>query len=78
MTEPEALAWIARLFNQPPDSIQAQTTRDTIPEWDSLGVLNLMAALDETFGILLADDALKGMTHVDDVLQVLRTQGKLR
>lgn len=78
MTEPEALVWIARLFNQPPDSIQAQTPRDTIPEWDSLGVLNLMAGLDEQFGLLLADDTLKAMTRVDDILQVLRTEGKLR
>ena len=77
MTEPEALDWLATLFNQPAGSLQPDTPRDTIPEWDSLGVLNLMAGLDEKFGILLADDALKAMTRPADVLEVLRSNGKL-
>lgn len=77
MTETEALDWLATLFNQPAGSLSPDTPRDAIPEWDSLGILNLMAGLDEKFGLLLADDTLKAMSRVGDVLDVLRSNGKL-
>jgi acetyltransferase-like isoleucine patch superfamily enzyme len=40
----------------------------TIPEWDSLGALRLMVALEETYGIALAEDQFKGARTLLDLM----------
>jgi acyl carrier protein len=77
MTQAEALKWFADLFGLPADSISPESTRDKIPNWDSLGVLTLMAALDETFNIVTDDAKMRSLQKVGDVLDLLRQHGKL-
>jgi acyl carrier protein len=77
MKQEEALKWIAGLFEESPDKLTPECLRQDIPLWDSLGVLTLMASLDEKFGILLSDADLRAMQKVDDILAVLRQHGKL-
>ena len=77
MTETEALTWIANLFEEPPSAILVGTRREAIPAWDSLGVLTLIAALDEKFDISLSDTDTQGMRSVNDILCILRNHGKL-
>jgi acyl carrier protein len=77
MTHDEALKWIAELFEESPDSIRPDTPRDAIPTWDSLGVLTLMAALNERFDIVMSTEELGGMQAVSDILAVLGRHGKL-
>jgi acyl carrier protein len=75
-TEAEVLKWVGELFEHP-EPLAPETLRETIPMWDSLGTLNLLAGLDEKFGIILPDAELRAMTKVDDILVVLRREGKL-
>lgn len=77
MTPEEATKWIAELFNEDPDEISVDTLRDDIPEWDSIGVLNLMAELDADFGINLTDQQINSMYTVSDLVDVLKENGKL-
>jgi len=77
MTQEEALKWFADLFGLPASSITPETTRDKILTWDSLGVLTLMASLDETFNIVTDDASMSAMQSVGDVLNLLRKHGKL-
>lgn len=77
MTSDEATKWIAELFNEDPNDITPETPRDDIPEWDSIGVLNLMAELDADFGVNLTDQQINGMHTVADLLAVLKENGKL-
>lgn len=77
MTQEEALKWIAELFEETLDSLTPDTPRENIPLWDSLGVLTLMASMDEKFSILLSDADLQAMQKVDDIFAVLRVHGKL-
>lgn len=77
MTSDESIRWIAEIFETSPDELTPETSRDDIPTWDSLGVLTLMASMDEKFGIMLSESDLKGMTKVDDILEVLRRNGKI-
>jgi acyl carrier protein len=72
-----ALAWIAEIFEEPAGRINAQTARDAIPGWDSLGTLSLIAGLDEKFDIHLGEKEIEAMAKVDDILAVLRRQGAL-
>lgn len=77
MNQEEALKWFADQFGIPVASISAATTRAEIPTWDSLGVLTLMAALDETFGLVVNDADMRAMQKVGDVFDLLRQNGKL-
>ena len=77
-TQDELLNWIAEIFEQTAKPLSPDTLREDIPAWDSLGVLTLMAGLDEKYGIMLSDAELKAMTKVDDILEVLRREGKFQ
>jgi acyl carrier protein len=77
MTQREALVWIADLFEEPSEQVRADTALDAIPTWDSLGVLTLLAGLNERFDITVEVEELDAMSTVDDILAVLRRAGKL-
>jgi acyl carrier protein len=77
MTVSAALAWLANLFEEPLPHIQPDTKRTEIPAWDSLGMLTLMASLDEQFDIRLTDEEIPAMRSVADILTALRRRGKL-
>jgi acyl carrier protein len=77
MNEQQALEWITGLFGEKPGVIQPETLRDNVPNWDSMGVITLMAELDERFGILLEDKDLQAMKRVGDILDVLKQNGKM-
>ena len=77
MTQQEALQWIAVLFEESDNQIQPETTRDKIAAWDSLGMLTLMAGLNEKFDIVMSDYELQEFRTVGDILNVLRKNGKL-
>ena len=77
MTQNEALAWLAGIFEESPDALRPDTPRDEIAAWDSLGVLTLMAELDEKFNIQLEADEMENMKKVQDLLAVLERHGAL-
>ena len=73
----EALMWIADLFEESVEDINPETLKEDIPAWDSLGVLTLMAELDENFGILLTDEEMQKLQKVNDIFDILRRDGRL-
>lgn len=77
MKTQEALSWIAETFEQPAELVTTETLRKDIPGWDSLGTLVLIAAFDEKFDIHLSETDLDAMQRVNDVLEILRRNGKL-
>jgi len=77
LTLPQALQWVAEVFEEPAGRIAADTARTAIPGWDSLGTLSLIAALDEKFDIHLEEAEIEGMAAVGDILGVLRRAGVL-
>jgi len=78
VSQEQALDWLAEAFNEPRGKITPETRRDEIASWDSLGVLVLMADLDEKFDLVMSDQDMRAMTKIDDVLAVLRERGKLK
>ena len=77
MTQEEAIHWIAGILQEPPDRLTPDTQREEVNAWDSMGVLMLMAGMDEQFKIVLSDTDMKSMRKVDDILAVLRKHNKL-
>lgn len=68
----EILAWIADIFESPLEKIRPETKRDEIEAWDSLGILTLIARMDEDFHILLTDEEIQRLNSVGDIIDVLR------
>jgi acyl carrier protein len=77
MTEADALKWVAEIFEESPERIRPEVSRNEIASWDSLGVLSLMAGLNQTFEIVLSNEEIAGMQSVGDILGVLKRNGKL-
>jgi acyl carrier protein len=77
MTEQEAMAWIAEIFEEPVENITPKAARETIPAWDSLGSLTLLAGLDEEFDLLLPEDEIAGLNSIGDILEILRKYEKV-
>jgi len=77
MSQSEALKWVAEIFEESEGAISPDTPRDSIASWDSLGVLTLMAGLNERFDIVVTADEVAAMKKVDDIMAVLRAHGKI-
>lgn len=77
MNQSEALEWVATLFQDATETIAMETPRSAVKDWDSLGVLTLMAALDEKFGLVVNDEEMRGMQRIGDIVELLRKNGKI-
>ena len=77
MTKTEALEWIAETFEEPVGHLTEETPRAELAGWDSLGVLTLMAGLDEKFDIHLTENDIAMMTTVKDILDLFRKNNVL-
>ena len=77
ITLAEALEMMAEAFNEPLAHVQPETPRDSLPGWDSMGALMLIAELDERFGIELSADVSRQMRQVQHVLDFLAQHGVL-
>lgn len=73
----EAISWIADVFQENPDSLKPETEQNDIPGWDSMGVLSLMAGLDNDFDILISPDDMQNVNKVEDILSILKDNGKM-
>lgn len=67
----EILAWVADIFETPLEKIRPETKRDEIEAWDSLGILTLIARMDEDYHILLTDEEIQRLRSVGDIIDFL-------
>jgi acyl carrier protein len=77
MNESDALNWIASVFEAPAGSLRADTPSSSIAGWDSLGILSLIAELDEKFDIQLEEAEIYAIKGVADILGLLARSGAL-
>ena len=64
-------------FGIPPEQIQPSTSRSDIPEWDSVGHLNLMLGLEGHFGVSFQIDDLTRLNSVAAILEYLPSNRRL-
>ncbi len=76
-TTEDALKWLADVFQESPANIRPETPRERVEGWDSLGMLDLMARLDEECNIILSEEHLSELKKIDDILNILRMHGCL-
>ncbi len=66
---------MSRVFGVGRNQIDEATSNGSLPEWDSMGHMNLIMELEATYSVSLSpDDALK-MTDVASIKRILRDRG---
>lgn len=63
---------LADVFGVPRAELGEATSRDDIPEWDSVGHLNLMLALEEAFGVTFSVDEMAELVSVEAIAKKVR------
>ena len=66
---------IATTLKVPPARITERTKDEELAAWDSLGQVNLMMALEQTFGVTLEVEDFPRLNSVPAILQYLAQQG---
>jgi acyl carrier protein len=52
--------------------INENSSPDSIPQWDSIGHLNLVTAIEEEFGIKIEDDQITQMLNFKLVIEIIK------
>lgn len=71
MTENEVLELFAEALEVEPGRLSPETRIEDVSEWDSVGWLTLMAAVEERLGVELVAKDVREMKTVDDVLRYI-------
>lgn len=74
---PALINLIEALLNVDEGSLAIETRLVNVPAWDSMGVLLLMAEMDERFGITLNEAELANLRSIADIVDVVRRAGLL-
>ena len=62
---------IAVTFGIPGSEVTRRTTQSDLPGWDSVGHLNLMLVLEETFGISIEVSDMEKLTSVENIVRAI-------
>jgi len=63
------------LLNEESVDITPQAKLSELSGWDSMGILLLMAELDEKFGITLQEQHIKSLQTIADIVAIIRDRG---
>ena len=66
---------MALTLNVPAETIRETTTRDDLGSWDSLGHINLMVAIENTFDLTFEVEDFARLTSVSAILAYLNEHG---
>lgn len=64
----------ANVLDVSPETVRAAGDLEQVENWDSLHQLNLMLALEESFGVQLSPDDLGALSHVDTIRELVEKQ----
>jgi len=65
----------AGVFLVSPDSVSISTEPNDVKKWDSLGHLNMVAALEKEFGVQFELDEVMEMSSVGKIVDILTAKG---
>jgi acyl carrier protein len=69
---------LARVFHMDPSDVTDQTSNETLPEWDSMAHVSLIAGLEEEFKVSIAITDAMEMTSVSRIKRILKEYGVTR
>jgi acyl carrier protein len=66
------------VFENPSLVLTPETTADDVPNWDSLNHLNVVASVEQRFGIRFRTSELESLRNIGDFVSIVRAKQKLR
>jgi acyl carrier protein len=66
---------MSNVFNVPVESLNDDSSFDTIDQWNSLQHMNLIFALEEEFGVTMDDEVVAELISVKGILDALEKAG---
>ncbi len=73
--EQRVKAVVADTLGLPVENITLETAAGEADGWDSVGHLNLISALEQTFGVHLAISDVESLTNVKQIVAHLQAKG---
>ena len=68
----------ADVFNEPLSNVTLESTPATLGNWDSLTHLNLVLALEQTFGCQIGEDESESLKSIADVVRLMEKKAAPR
>lgn len=75
MTRREALERIGEMLEIPPQELKEDLTPAHVAAWDSMGHINILAFLDDEFGICLSAEEMDNVNSLRSVLDIIHERG---
>ena len=69
---------LAEALQVPPEEIDEQLAFGDLPQWDSMGHMEVIMRLEESFGIEVNADTIAGLTSVPAICSYLEEHGYVR
>lgn len=73
--EEKVVTMLSDVLQTPPEKITDELAMRDLEVWDSLKHMELVASLEQTFGIELTFDEIVAMQSVGEIKRVLRAKG---
>ena len=67
---------IAHALKVPAAQVRPDTCNEDLPAWDSLGQVNLIMALEQTFGVYIEVEEFENLKSVPAIMAFLEAQGQ--
>jgi len=77
LTENDLVRMIAQTLLVDPSTIKKKSRKEKIPEWDSMGVISIMAMLEDEFQLTLSVEEAVALNGMPDLIALLRRHNKL-
>jgi acyl carrier protein len=66
---------VAEIFGLPVEEVTLSSSHETIEEWDSLNLLNILMSVEGEFGVSVSPEEAAEFVSVERILGVLRSKG---
>jgi acyl carrier protein len=67
--KPQIQQVIADIFGLAPESVDANTSPETVDDWDSISHLNLVLSLEDAFQVTFSPDEIAKLVSVGAILE---------
>lgn len=66
---------VADVFGLPLEKVTLATSHETVEEWDSLNLLNILMAVEGEFGVSVSPEEAAEFASVEKIVAVVRSKG---
>lgn len=75
MTRTAALERIGQMLEIPPSDLREDLTPSEVSTWDSFGHINIVAFLDNEFGVQLTVSEMASVVSLKSILDIIESRG---